>query len=191
MTTKTSKKRMSMAEFARHRGVSRAAVSQWGKAGRIVLDAENRVDVAASDELLAQTRNNRGGRGGNVQNGSPQPATASASANGSRRLRPETLTQARTAEASTKARLLNLEYRRTVGELCEVSSVRAAIDDCAIVTRRLIEQIPNRIASAIAATFGVDASKLYPLMQTEIERACNEIADGAKALRETIGMTRQ
>lgn len=46
---------VTQAEYARHRGVSRAAVSQWKTAGAIVMQ-ESRVDLEASDAHLARYR---------------------------------------------------------------------------------------------------------------------------------------
>ena len=46
---------MTRAEFARHRGVSKACVTQWAGAGRLVLMADGKVDVEASEARLAQS----------------------------------------------------------------------------------------------------------------------------------------
>ena len=67
------------AEFARHRNVSKAAVTQWDAAGRLVMTGDGRVDVRASETRLAQTMTGRGGKrrageGGGVQGGAEHSA---------------------------------------------------------------------------------------------------------------------
>lgn len=57
---------MRKSEYARHRDVTPAMVSHWCNAGRLVLTADGRVDVVASDRALAETLDPaRGGKGGN------------------------------------------------------------------------------------------------------------------------------
>lgn len=126
----------------------------------------------------------------------PAPAGGNGSGNGSAqqsavRTASATYTDARAMRESALAQQALLDYRRSVGELCEVKSVEQAIGDCAVASRQLILQIPNRIAARVAAELGVDVRKLQPLMQAEIERVCIEIADTAKALPERLGATRQ
>lgn len=56
---------MRKGEYARHRGVTAAMVSHWVNAGRLVLTADGRVDVAASDRALQESLDPaRGGKGG-------------------------------------------------------------------------------------------------------------------------------
>jgi hypothetical protein len=45
---------VSQAEFARRRGVSRKTVTVWKDQGKLVLDADGKVDVAATEALLGQ-----------------------------------------------------------------------------------------------------------------------------------------
>jgi hypothetical protein len=50
----TARRVVSQAEFARLRGVSRKTVTLWKRQERLLLTSDGMVDVAASDELLAQ-----------------------------------------------------------------------------------------------------------------------------------------
>src|SRR5580704_7265876 len=52
--TTEAKTAVSQAEFARLRGVSRKTVTIWKSQGRLAFTAQGLVDVARSDELLAQ-----------------------------------------------------------------------------------------------------------------------------------------
>ena len=62
VTTMASGK-ITQADFARARGVSRKTVTQWKKAGLVVLAADGAVDVEASEKLLAGRPNvYRGGK---------------------------------------------------------------------------------------------------------------------------------
>ena len=63
MTQPTAQVIVSQAEFARLRGVSRATVTHWKRAGRLLLTDDGKVNVAASEELLSQRPETyRGGR---------------------------------------------------------------------------------------------------------------------------------
>src|SRR6266511_3819406 len=104
---------MTKAEFARFRAVSRAAVSQWAAAGRIVVTADGKVDVAASVKKLAETGgSSRGGKnGGGVAAARPEerPSFAGerAALNGAQDV---TLMRARTAQAAFAAKTSELDY---------------------------------------------------------------------------------
>jgi len=187
----TKSKTMSRAAYAKHRGVSRAAVTQWATLGRLVLTETGAVLVAESDARLTATLNTRGGRGGKQQNGARKGVARAKRRDQEQDLTPEaeTLTKARTDHTRTQAQLSALEYRQRIGELCEVTQMRKAIRDCETASRRIVEQIPNRIAARLAATLGVDVRNVQGLMQAEVDRILEAIADIAAALPEKLTST--
>ena len=90
MTQPTAQVIVSQAEFARLRGVSRATVTHWKRAGRLLLTDDGKVNVAASEELLSQRPETY--RGGRIKptDGRQSPARRSS---GRRRSAADTFTQ--------------------------------------------------------------------------------------------------
>src|SRR5690348_15034909 len=66
---------MTRAEYAKHQGVSGAAVTQWAAKGRILCDKSGRVLVDESDRMLAETRDPRGKHRAVSSISSPSPRT--------------------------------------------------------------------------------------------------------------------
>lgn len=202
---------MTQAEYAAHRGCSQPYVSKLVRAGRIPTGDKGKIDPVAADEALAAsadpgstagaaarkaagTARGGGKRAADAPTKRPRapeqpgarkgadPATLSANAS---------FTAARAQRETALAKQAEADYRKSIGELVEAAAVQRAISDCAVSTRQLVMQIPNRIATKVAAEFGVDPSRLYAVMQSEIERVCVEVADTAKAIPERLAATSQ
>src|ERR1035437_9007548 len=88
----------SRAEFARRHDVSKAAVTQWAAAGRIKIAEDGRVDVKASDRMLADSAG--ASRGGKRRRGALGGVQDSPSGSLPLPLVGGTLLEARTAVAS-------------------------------------------------------------------------------------------
>jgi hypothetical protein len=129
---------MTQAEYARHRGVSRPAVSKWVAGGKINLepsqDGSGRMilDVAAADLALANSQERVTLLGGGSGIGK--------------------VTQARTATETYRARLAELEYEQRVGKLLVADDVTAAMRLSAESIARDIELI-NLAAPELVAAF--------------------------------------
>ena len=171
---------MSRAEFAKHRGVSRAAVTQWAAAGRLVLAGNGDVLVDESDAMLVATLNTRGGKDGKGPNGAKDVSSAhDAGADAGASPGPAaggTLTQARTDQARAKARLDELEYRKRAGELVERTRSDRAILDALVPIIGKLDALPTQLAPKLAG-------------MTDIASIQNVIEDGVADYRQNIAET--
>jgi hypothetical protein len=222
----TTRSRLGLRAFARHRGVSPSRIHRLVIEGVIPRDADGLIDVAVADGILDQrarlvsplvaaanaaTKRRQaslvhsdgtipiakshahGGRATKRRNATTPASVTAKSKKRSQNEPPPTDTSsytfARTERERALAKQAQLDYRRSVGEVCEVKSAARAVDDCAVATRRLIEQIPNRIVNQLSAALGVDARTVHGLMQVEVERILEAIADVAAALPEKLMST--
>lgn len=201
---------MTQTAYAKHRGISQPYVSRLIKAGRIPC-VNGLIDPVAADAALEKSTDP------DRKRGAARRLAAKRSENGEES-RPETsevvekaphkgghppvtnrkavsatqtYTEMRAKRESVLAQSAELDYRQRVGQLCEIDAVARAVSDCSVATRRMIEQIPNRIAARIAATLSVDVRSIEPLMRTEIEHALDELANTASTLPERLASTQQ
>jgi len=131
---------MSQADYARHRGVTRQAISKAVGAGKIVLREENGkkgIDPAEADRALGMNvqRVLAGGDDEAQPNGyGAQRETQQATG----------LTRARTATEVYKARLAELEYNERLGKLRPLEQTEAAAAQCMEVVLRAFTGIVGR-----------------------------------------------
>lgn len=161
---------MTQAEYARHRGVSRVAITKLVQNGRIPASAftvdpkdnKRKIDPAAADHALGETRQRilltadpddddgdvAGAAGAVDPTFGSNAGTRSQQSDGIARL-----TQARTATEIYRARTAELDYDQKIGKLLAVEDVTRSMERCAAVIVRELEQLPNfadEIAAAIA-----------------------------------------
>jgi len=148
---------MTQAEYARHRGVSRQAINELVKLGKIelVVGAGGRkvIDAAAADRALGETRERVIARDESEERA---PPTAYMPPEGGG------LTKARTATEVYRARLAQLEYEERVGQLLRTDDVVRSMELCAQSIVTDIDRLP-RCADDIAVAFtrgGVTAVRL-------------------------------
>jgi len=179
---------LSQRQYAKHIGRSQPYVSKMVSAGRIPT-VDGKIDPVAADAAMKashdpakgeQTKPQRQGAAAQSVTSPPTDTSDPLSYNAMRTRRERFLAQQ-----------AELDYRRAIGEVCEVAAATKAVMDCAVATRRLVEQIPNRIANQLAAAMGADVRRVQPMMQAEIERICDEISSTAQALPEKLGATSQ
>ncbi len=170
---------MSRAQFARRRSVSRAAVTQWIAAGRVVLTDDGLVDVTASEARLAQSATDRGGKreagiSGGVQSGgngrTPRGALPE----------PGSLLHARTRRAQARGALDTLEYRERIRELVELAEVARALGDLTGPALLQLDGMPDRLDARLAAES--DQRKVRQMLTDEIDATKQAIANIASAL---------
>lgn len=118
---------MTQSEFARHRNVSRQAVSKWVEAEKIAVNADGLIDAAAADLALGETveRINE-----------PRDQEESGAAK---------LTDARIRETLIRGRLAELELKKKLGEVVPVSGVANAAASCGEVVVRTVRGLSNRV----------------------------------------------
>lgn len=147
------------AEYARRRGVSRAAVSIAVKAGRIST-IDGKIDPTVADiQWEANTRKavGRGGRGDtHAHDGAANAADA---ATDRQPLPPDAFTPGRYDYESSRAKrehheavLSEAKALERLGQLVETAKVRAAMADIGRVVSDHLERLPDRVSAQITPT---------------------------------------
>lgn len=156
---------MTQTEYARHRNVSRQAISKLVGSGKIPASAfveeggRRLIDPAAADFALGETRERivEPVDGDDDDYGAGVDPTFGSAA-GTRSVQSEStaaLTKARTATEIYRARMAELQYDQQVGKLLAIEDVTRSMEKCAAVIVRELEQLPN-FADEIAAAMTRD-----------------------------------
>jgi hypothetical protein len=148
---------MTQADYARHRGITRQTVGKLIDAGKIpdsaIVTSNGRrlIDPAAADFALGESVERV--TAASIRNDSYRQTNGSAAGRES-----SGLTKAKTETETYRARLAQIEYEQKVGQLLPVQDVRRAMEKCAGVIVREIDQLPNN-AEQIAAAFASDGAR--------------------------------
>jgi hypothetical protein len=138
---------MSQRQYAKHRGVSRAAVQRAIREGRIETIPDGRIDADVADRQWEdRTLDPVAGAGEFVR--------------------------ARAIRAHYEARLAKIEYEERVGRLVPVEEVRDAAFAKYRQKRDAMLNIPDRLAAAVAAE--ADAAAIRNMLVNEIVAAIGE-----------------
>jgi hypothetical protein len=172
---------MTQAEYAVHRGVSRQAVHDLIKRGKITpieREGQKLIDVVAADRALGESRERV-----TVEDDAPGLAPAEGAG----------LTRAKTATEIYRARLAQLEYEERVGRLVPVAQLQHAAGLCAEAMIRALD-LPLSRADAIAAAAAKGPSELRGVLKEIIreqrQRASDEygrLAEGAEKIADDSG----
>lgn len=157
---------MSMAEYARHRGVKRQAIFRHKRDGRLVLTTSGKINVQASDEKLGVVLDPSFREESNVPGG--------------KRLlnqwKKSPFDEAKAKEKYYQAGIMELDYLERNGKLV----LKKHMDEEAYETgrkfRNLVLRIPEIIVTEILSEFGIDVSvesikKAQEIMCTKIKQA--------------------
>jgi hypothetical protein len=192
-------KLVSQAEYARHRGVSEAAVSKAVSQRRITLTPDGLIDPLAADAQWARNTRVRAGSGqsGGAALGAAPGAVSAPVAGRSGALADaaagvaalESAARGRELEVDKKpgdddywqsrgrrekaeAERSELELGKLKGELIEVSAVRGQIGAVLSSLREALMQIPARMSPVLAAE--ADASRVHEALSGEIHQALEQ-----------------
>lgn len=153
---------ISLAAFARHRGVSRATVTEYKKKGYLVLTEAGKVCVKESEESLkAKLDKSRGG--------AREKPAASGESDGNKFM------EAKTRDMQARALRSELELREKAGQLISKEAVKRAAFSVARDAQETLMAIPDRLASMLAAE--TDEAKVHEMLTDEIRQASNALAD--------------
>lgn len=177
---------MTRSEFAQHRRVSKAAVTQWAAAGRIKCDAEGNVLVEESEQILAATQNTRGGKRG--------PKKAPDLAGDEREphqyeLDEATLTGARTAQARARAKLDEMELAERAGKLVERQRYDQAVADALTPILARFDSISMRAAPKLLGQ--TDVRRIQDVIDDAVLEARQDISDTLRAMIASGEATKQ
>ena len=150
---------VSQRAYARHRGISLAAVQKAIKAGRIRTTADGKIDAELADQEWERNTNY-----------GASPATGEASVSG------PSYAQSRAIREAYLARLAKIEYEERLGKLINRDEVQVAAFNKFRVFRDGMLNIPDRVAAVLAAE--TDTRKVHESLTVEIRKALNEFADG-------------
>lgn len=156
---------MNQSEYARHRGISRQAVYQAVRAGRIVL-LKGKIDSDAADAAW-----DSGPQMDRLQPGGEPPKGfnkehISASLASSRALR-----------EAYAARLAKLDWEIRSGEMVSAEDARKAAFNTGRRARDLFMAMPDRLASSLEMR---TSSEIHKILSEEVRHVCEEVSRWAK-----------
>ena len=173
---------ISIRAYARHRGVSEAAVRKAIKTGRISRETDGTVNPAKAD--AEWQRHTDASQQRNQQRTVPREAIQTVrDTGGEPPLAPSlgsggtTFLQARTANEVLKAQTNKVRLARLKGELVDRSQAIAQVFKLARSERDAWLNWPARIAAPLAARLGVDAHALHVALDTAVREHLLELGE--------------
>jgi hypothetical protein len=164
---------VTMAEYSRIRGCTRAAVTLAAKRGQIHL-VDGMVDPLDADKTWPKTsgpKSSNNGNGTGVQTSAPP--SASPPANEEQRPKDLDYWDERANHERIKARLAELELAQQEGKLLNAEDVERDIYEGYRVVRDSLLNVPDRAASACAAE--KDEEAIRRLLDSLIRQALTEL----------------
>lgn len=141
---------LNRSRFAEHIGVAKSYITKLGQQGRLVVNAEGLIDVAATKRLLAETT------GAPERGAVPSPAYA----------------DAKDKREVYQAEMARLDFEERCGKLLVAADVISAVSSAAVTLRGHLEQLPARLAPQLAAAR--DEGHLQAILSAEIEAILGE-----------------
>lgn len=175
---------LSLAEYAKHRGVSKAAVTYAVQQGRIstILDPETghrRIDPAKADREWDKNTNGDMRRNGLDRAGrseADEPAQQGQSYGGNGNV--PSLTESRSIKEAFLARIAKIEYEERSGRLIPAEKVKLDAFKLARTVRDAILNVPDRIANELASYD--EPAKIHERLTQELIQALEELVNSAK-----------
>jgi hypothetical protein len=168
--------RMTVAAYAKARGVSRPAVLKAAKAGRIKLHDGFVDEDEANRDWAANSRPPRNNGGGRPRKGS-EPKANGHVAHAPVEVREAgagpTLAVSNAKRLAWQARLAQLEFEERSGKLVSADDVKRAVFDAGRRARDMLLGIPDRIAAILAAER--DQVEIHRLLSMELRRSLSEL----------------
>jgi len=158
---------LSLRAYAKHRGVSLAAVQKAIHSGRITPNADGLIESDRADaEWAAKTR-----PGQRRTRSAPPAVREPAEASGAGGL---DYFRARAIRESYLARLAKIEFEEKTAKLISRDEVQVAAFTKARTVRDNLLNIPDRLAATLASES--DADKVHQILTGEIRKALDELA---------------
>ncbi len=173
---------ISIRAYARHRGVSDAAVRKAIKAGRIVKESDGTIDPVKADAAWERNTNpaqqRQSGANPSANQGTqPKPVQAS------NPIRPKSpagnpqgpdYQTSRAIRETYAARMAKLDFEERNGDLLRADEVRVEAFNTARRVRDRLLTIPFRVASVLAAE--TDERKIEGILNQELRNAMEELS---------------
>lgn len=184
------------AEYALRKGVSRPAISQAIAAGRVLVLADGRVDVEASDrawerktDAVQSARANAPKRRAQAMADEPHrsPTLADRSGHGAGENEAGAplarviydFESARAKRETHAANIAEMEERKRAGELCETSAVLMTMTTIGSNFRTALERVADKLADRVAAE--TDPHACHQIISAEITQALDQLAKDCEA----------
>lgn len=155
---------VTQAEYARHRGITRQAVSQAVRNGKIVL-IDGKVDVESSDAAW-----DSGPQMGRVQPDGQARALDKTAISTS-------LASSRALREAYTARLAKLDWEIKSGEVVSAEKARRAAYNTGRRVRDLLMAVPDRLSASLEMRTSADVHKI---ISDEVRHICDEVSRWAK-----------
>jgi hypothetical protein len=170
---------LSIRAYARHRGVSDAAVRKAIAAGRITPEADGTLDAARTD--VQWSRNTEAPRVGSRTQAVRAPVPADSAPTGDATATLPTggasLLQARTVNEVVKAQTNKVRLARLKGELVDRNQAIAHVFKLARTERDAWLNWPARISAQMAARLGVDPHTLHVALEAAVRDHLQELGE--------------
>jgi hypothetical protein len=170
---------ISIRAYARHRGVSDAAVRKAIAAGRITPEADGTLDAQRIDaEWVHNTEAPRTGtRTKPVRVAVPPESTPVGEGTAALPTGGASLLQARTVNEVVKAQTNKVRLARLKGELVERNQALAHVFKLARAERDAWLNWPARISAQMAARLAVDAHAMHVALETAVREHLQELGE--------------
>lgn len=170
----------SQADYARHRGVTRAAITKQGKNGLLAF-VDGKVDFDASDALLKQNSDPaRGGKGGGPNRDTAEAAPSAGQPELPKPTSGSPFAVERAERERVDRQLKQLELDRQLGKVVELDAFVHGMEEAAAACRKEVEGIVQRLPSLVAAES--DVRRCRQLIEAEVNRAMETLANSCAAL---------
>src|SRR5574340_426929 len=170
---------ISIRAYARHRGVSDAAVRKAIAAGRITPEADGTIDAERVDREWA--RNSDAPRNGTatraVKVAVPEPSGAAGDGTAALPAGGTSLLQARTVNEVVKAQTNKVRLARLKGELVDRPQAIAHVFKLARSERDAWLNWPARITPILAAELGIDEHTLFVALDVAVRVHLEELGE--------------
>ncbi|MDH1765616.1 elements of external origin [Hydrogenophaga sp. YM1] len=170
---------ISIRAYARHRGVSDAAVRKAIAAGRITPEADGTIDAERVDREWA--RNSDAPRNGTatraVKVAVPEPSGAAGDGTAALPAGGTSLLQARTVNEVVKAQTNKVRLARLKGELVDRPQAIAHVFKLARSERDAWLNWPARISAQMAAKLGVDPHTMHIALEAAVREHLQELGE--------------
>lgn len=165
---------MGIREYARHRGVSQAAVSKAIDSGRIAEAVQfigkdkkkKRINVVKADQLWAENTILNNKNADHAYEGTPQTANNAKASTST----------ARSVKEVYSAKMEQLKYEKMVGSLVDADEVKKAARDMGLAVRDALQYLPDKLGPVLAAE--TDIEKVNDLLSEEIRSALDAMSRG-------------
>ncbi len=167
--------KLSIAAYARHRGVSHVAVLKAIKSGRIEKEADGTIDAGKADAAWSRNTNKAQQRQRQTEasiaaHGAAENHVGPAIVNSG-----PSYAQSRAVKEAYLARLAKLSYEEKSGSLIKIDAVKVSWFNILRVLRDRVLNLPDRLAPIVAAE--TDPKKIRDLLEEDLRLILNDAAD--------------